>query len=52
MMDSGRVTGVRVSKAGEGSSSDEEEAVMVCDVVVLATGGFAANKTLLQVTRG
>lgn len=39
------MVGIRVSKAGE---EGKDEAI-ACDAAVLATGGFAANKTLLEV---
>ena len=61
-MENGRVAGITVSKVatdaaaattlGGDSSAAPQDEVLRCDAVVLATGGFAANKTLLEVWKG
>ena len=49
-MAGGKVVGIKVTKAaGQGVDAPGEERVIPCAAVLLATGGFAANRTLLQV---
>mmetsp|Transcript_14460 Transcript_14460/g.31345 ORF Transcript_14460/g.31345 Transcript_14460/m.31345 type:complete len:509 (-) Transcript_14460:702-2228(-) len=44
IMEGGRVSGVKIS-----STNDNTQSTLRCDALILATGGFAANKTMLQV---